>query len=90
MKYSVTVTDSDIRYGAPRRPAACPIKIALCRAGIEDLCPTAGGIVRIKRKDDGLIERALIDTPIEVVHFIRRFDLMQKVFPFIFEIEVPE
>lgn len=81
----IEVTEDDIRMGRPKSACACPIALALKRAGIKG--DVAENLVCVKR--------SIYQLPAVASDFIRRFDLEPMdcarvaLPPFSFDIDIP-
>jgi len=83
MKTLIEVTAEDIAKGIPKVCAACPVALAIKRV--------TGRGASVMQLYIGFHDGSgWIDSPREVLPFVRAFDNEQPVKPFSFELDVPE
>lgn len=85
MKYTINVTEDDIRKGQIGNCDACPVALALQRAIGRRWIYTYGRVVDAKGAKTHLCELPEIAT-----QFIKKFDSAKKVNPIQFEIEIKD
>ncbi len=89
----IEVTADDIANGKPYECVRCPIALAMKRAGIDQVavgdrffCFGPGGPEDPNSLDDAREHHVL---PPEAGRFVDRFDSLQPVEPFSFNVEIP-
>ncbi len=76
-KFTVTVTEEDIKNGKPMLCTECPISLAAQRVFPSDRVATGGSAM--------FINGSMFFIPKEAMEFIMKFDEDKKVEPFTFE-----
>ena len=81
--FVIAVTATDIKNGEPSNAKACPIALAIKRAGIR----FPSKFIGVGYYDIGLNGGATVPLPLAAQEFIDKFDHREKVKPFGFKIK---
>lgn len=96
MLFKVEVTQKDISGGRPQRCSICPAALAVKRAlkdvavEVEIMELETRAYLRVPGKPDGWRGLSVtVDSPPELVQFVRDFDAHRSVGPLTFELDLP-
>lgn len=84
---TINVTAKDIKIGLRRTCSFCPIALAIRRAISRTSIYVWNGQVRVYKGGELL---SLLSLPLEAQEFILNFDAELPVYPFDFELKIPE
>lgn len=88
MKYTINVTEEDIKAGVQGHCELCAVAMAIRRATGRDEIYTYGMFVRTEKSADS--RHIIGELPAVAIHFISEFDSGKNVKPIQFEIEIKD